>query len=386
MRIVIEYTYAICQQEGVARYTRSLVDALTQIDTEDRITLFSTERPRPDRGFPVAPNVRPVVVPIGSRAMAVMWDRIRLPVPIEVFTGLADVIHGPFLLPPSIAMRSILTVHDLSFLTHPECSVPNHAAYLSKAVPRSVNSADHIIAVSEHTARDLVELLRTPRHKISVIHLGVDPMFAPVRDPEQLGALDARYGLQHPFVLAVGTIAPRKNYPGLIAAFAQARRAPNGPRMLVISGRKGWLWDKTFEAVQIHDVADAVRFLDHVPESDLPTLYSTADVLALPSLSEGFGLPVIEAMSCGTPVVCSDGGSLPEIAGDAAIVVSVDNEAALADALMRVVGDAALRETLIARGLQRARLFTWERAARASLEVYSMVTKIGHVRAKQNGN
>jgi glycosyltransferase involved in cell wall biosynthesis len=312
MRVVIDYTSALAQVAGVGRYTRSLVDALTRVDGQSDFVLFSSERPRPPRTVPCASNVRLRVVPIGNRLMTIVWQRARLPLPLELFTGPASVLHAPdFTLPPTLGMRSIVTIHDLAFLAHPECAVPSLVAFLSAAVPRAVQAADRVVADSERTAQDLVERLGVPRAKIDVIYLGADPMFMPVRDGERLAAFDARYGLQHPLALAVGTIEPRKNYPDLIAAFASARRALDGPRMLAIAGRKGWLWDATFAAVEEHGVADAVRFLEYVPEAGLATLYSSADVLVMPSLYEGFGLPVVEAMACGTPVVCSDGGSLP---------------------------------------------------------------------------
>jgi glycosyltransferase involved in cell wall biosynthesis len=384
MHVVIDYTYAICQQEGVARYTRSLVDALAQIDTEDRITLFSTERPRLHRGFPVAPNMRPIVVPIGSRAMAVMWQRARLPVSMEAFTGPADVVHGPFLLPRSIAMRSVITIHDVAHLTIPDYVAPSNARYLKKLIHRIAKHADHVITDSACTANDLESLLGVPREKVTAVHLGVDRKFAPVRDSAQLADFDARYGMMHPLVLAIGTIEPRKRYDALVAAFAHARTSPGGPRMLAIAGPRGWRAEETVAAINTYDVADSVKLLDFVPEADLATLYSTADVLAMPARYEGFGLPTIEAMACGTPVVCSATGSLPEVTGDAAIHVNVEAEGALANALTRVLADEGLRQTLIARGLERARDYTWERAARAVLDVYRMVAKTRHVHAKRN--
>ncbi len=374
MRVTIDYTSAIAQNAGIGRYTRSLVDALARVDGETDYTLFSVERPTPTRGFPsatTAPRMRPRVFPVGNRYATIAWQRLRLPAPVELVAGGSRVFHGPdFTLPPTLGARRVVTIHDLAFLTHPELAFPKLAAYLQAVVPRTVRSAHRIIAVSQRTADDLVARLGTPPEKISVIPLGVDHAVRRVTDSARIAELEARMGLRHPFILAVSTIEPRKNYERLIAAFAQARQAPDGPQMLALAGRKGWLYDGVFAAVKRYDLGDAVNFLDFVADGDLPTLYTAADALAMPSIYEGFGIPVVEAMACGTPVVCSNGGALPEVAGDAALIVAPDDIEALASALVRIVAYPALREELRQRGLQRARLFDWDATARATAKVY----------------
>lgn len=380
MRIAIDYSPAITSPgTGIGRYTSDLTKALLQLAPEDGFTLYSCKPPSREAAFPLpaqasaASHLRTRVLPMGMNTF--LWQRVRAPLPLELFTGRADILHGTnFTLPPTAGMKRIVTVHDLSFLTHPESAAPGIAEMYSRIVPRSLASANHIIAVSQHTADDLIALLGVAREKISVIYLGVDPRFSPVREPAQLAALDACLGLQHPLVLAVSTIEPRKNFPALIAAFASARLQPGGPRMLAISGRKGWLYDETFAAAKKYAVEDVVRFLDFVPDADLATLYSTADVLAMPSIDEGFGLPAVEAMACGTPVVVSTAGALPEVVGDAGVCADVMADGALVDALVRVTADAAMREVLVARGLERARNFTWARTARGVLDVYMQVT------------
>jgi glycosyltransferase involved in cell wall biosynthesis len=242
-------------------------------------------------------------------------------------------------------------------------------------VPRSLYQADAIIAASETTAADIISRYGVARERITVITPAVDASFAPVTDRRALATINARYRLEHPLALAVGTIEPRKRYDHLIAAFARARQQPGGPRMLAIAGRRGWLYESVFQAVGEHHLADAVRFLDYVPDDDLPALYSTADVLAMSSAYEGFGMPVIEAMACGAPVVCSDGGALPEAVGEAALIVPVDDIASLADALVAVTSETTHQEAMRARGLARAAEFTWERVARQHLEVYHRVRR-----------
>lgn len=376
MRITIDYTAAITQGAGIGRYTRNLVQALARVDDADHFTLFSTERPTPTRGFPHIPRMRARVFPAGNRNMTIFWQRLQMPVPVEFFAGRADVFHGPdFILPPLLGMPAVVTIHDLAFLTNPECALPSLVRYLTSVVPRALRRASAVICVSEKTANDLHTLLGVPREKSTVIHLGVDPLFTPRANPESVAALRAKYGFATPTVLAVGTIEPRKNYERLIAAFAQAHQQTDGPRMLVIAGRPGWLYDGVFAAVEQHGLHDAVRFLDYIPDSELTTLYHAADVLAMPSIYEGFGIPMLEAMASGLPVVCSDGGSLPEVAGDAALVVPVEDVDGLAQALVRAVSDTELRATLVARGLERVKAFSWDAAARAHVRVYHETAK-----------
>lgn len=376
MRIAIDYTPAIAQSAGIGRYTRSLVDALARLDSGEEYLLLSADAPSTARPFPSATALRPHVIrlagrPIGNRRLTILWHRLRLPLPVEMLTGRADVFHGTdFALPPALGMPRVVTIYDLAFLTHPQYATPSLARYLAAVVPRSLQRADAIIATSETTAAAIVARYRVTRDRITVITPGVDASFAPVTDKQALATIDARYRLEHPLALAVGTIEPRKRYDHLIAAFAHARQQPGGPRMLAIAGRRGWLYESAYQAVEEHRVADAVRFLDYVPEDDLVALYSTADVLAMPSAYEGFGIPVIEAMACGVPVVCSDGGALPEAAGDAALIVPVDDVASLADALVAVTSEVARQEAMRTRGLARAAEYTWERVARRHLEVY----------------
>jgi glycosyltransferase involved in cell wall biosynthesis len=387
MRIAIDYTPAIAQNAGIGRYTRSLVDALARLESGDEYLLLSADAPTAARPFPSAAALRPHIIrlagrPIGSRRLTVLWHHLRLPLPVEMLPGQVDVFHGTdFALPPALGLPRVVTIHDLAFLTHPQYATVPLARYLAWVVPRSLRRADAVIAISETTADDIVARYGVARDRITVIMPGVDASFAPVIDRQALATIDARYRLEHPLALAVGTIEPRKRYDYLIAAFAQARQQPGGPRMLAIAGRRGWLYDSVFQAVEEHRVANAVRFLDYVPEDDLAALYSTADVLAMPSAYEGFGMPVIEAMACGAPVVCSDGGALPEAAGDAALIVPVDDIASLVDALVVVTSETTRQEAMRARGLARAAEFTWERVARLHLEVYHRVgrhRKHGH--------
>jgi len=274
-------------------------------------------------------------------------------------------------LPPTLpGARTVLTIHDLTFIRDPESAFPRLRRYLNRVVPRSVARAVHILADSVATKNDVVELFGTQLDKITVLYGGVDAHFAPVQEPDRLAAVRARYGIgQAPFILGIGTVQPRKNYRRLIQAFADLNPSASGLQ-LVIAGGKGWMYDQIFAEVKQLGLESWVIFPGFVDDDDLPALYSAAEMLAYPSIYEGFGLPILEAMACGTPVVTSRSSSLPELAGDAALLVEPTDVADIADAMRRLRQDADLRRRLVAQGFGQTRKFTWEKAAHQLLGVY----------------
>ncbi len=374
-RIAIDYTSAVRQTAGIGRYTRGLIGALAVADHSTQYVLFSAGRDSQPRAWP--PNFALRELPLSDRQLAVLWQRLRVPVPVEWITGQVDLYHSPdFVLPPVRRARTALTVHDLSFLRHPECSSPPLLEYLLRAVPRSVARADVLLADSENTRQDLVELLGVEEERVFVVYAGVDARFAPRTPDPQRAAVLERYGIRRPFILGLGTLQPRKNFCRLIHAYAQLRDECRVPHQLVIGGGKGWLYEDIFDAVDTLGLHGDVLLSGFVDDADLPTLYRAADAFAFPSLYEGFGIPVLEAMSCGTPVVTSTTSSLPEVAGDAALCVPPDDVGALAHALWRLLDDQELRAVLRERGLAQAGRFTWESAAEQLLRVYRHVLSL----------
>jgi glycosyltransferase involved in cell wall biosynthesis len=373
MRIGIDYTAAARQRAGIGRYTRELVKALLTLDSPHRYTLFAATGGLPREDWQAKINRLTTIsrspltvrnLPLSDDWLARLWHRLRLPLPVELITGPLDLFYSPdFVLPPTRrATRTLLTVHDLSFLHYPEAFVPTLRRYLERVVPRSVARADHVLADSEATRADLIAHLGTAPEKVDVLYSGVDPRFGPESKAGERERLEKRYGVgDQPYILSVGTVQPRKNYTRLIRAFASLR----AEAQLLIAGGKGWLYEEIFAEAEEHE---AVRLLGFVEDEDLPALYRNAALFAFPSLYEGFGLPVLEAMACGTPVVCSDASSLPEVAGNAALLVDPLDIDVLTEAMARVLGDADLRQAMIARGLQQAARFTWERAARQLLD------------------
>jgi glycosyltransferase involved in cell wall biosynthesis len=372
MRIAIDYTAAIRQSAGIGNYVRKLVDAMLEQDTSNQYTLLTSGRPTRERPFPTADNVRGRSIFIPDRYLNIIWYRWRLPLYATYFSGQVDIYHGPdFALPPiGKTLRKVVTVHDLAFLEHPEYAVPSLAAYLKKVVPEAVAAADVVCTVSQEVSRTLIEHFQTPREKLVVIPNGVSPHFRRITDPVLLGATRHKFGLKHPLVLSVGTLEPRKNHIGLIKAFYQAQKKKRGPAMLALAGAKGWLYEETQRLVEELKLEKKVRFLGRVSDLELVTLYSLADVFAFPSFVEGFGVPPLEAMACGAPIITSNTSSLPEVVGDAALLINPHNTGELSGAIMRILENKQLQEELRQKGYERVKEYSWPVSAHKMLSVY----------------
>ena len=371
MKIGIDYTSALKQSGGIGRYTRGLVTALAQLDSQNQYKLLVTpDAPRDDlQGFRTNPNFSHRTYPLPERWMTIGWHRFYLPIPVEWFSGPGDLFHSPnFILPPTSQAKTLLTVHDLSFIRHPQGAVNSLRRWLEKVVPRSLARADHILADSRSTKQDLIEIFDIDSELITVVGAGVEERFRPVKDQATLEVVRQRHHLPQNFILSLGTLEPRKNFSGLIKAYNQA--PVRETHHLVIAGGKGWLYEDIYAAAQASPIADRIHLIGFVADDDLPALYSLADIFAYPSHYEGFGIPVIEAMACGTPVVCANNSCLPEVAGEAALQITASDTLALAEALQRLATDRSLRQQAVDRGFQQVRKFSWTAAAQRLLDVY----------------
>ncbi len=363
---------------GTETYSLYLIRSLLAQKTAHQFRLYFNQAPPPGL-FPPAADQRVI-------SFARLWTHVRLS--REMLSAPPDVLFVPsHVLPLVHPQRSVVTLHDLGYLYYPEAHTLFQNVYLRWSTRFNARSASLVLADSEATRNDLLSCFGISDDRVVVVHPGRDEALEPLRDQLSLEAVHDRYGLSAPYFLYVGTLHPRKNLVRLVDAFAElAARLQELPSSagggevgagaapeLVLAGAKGWLYKEIFDRVRRLGLEDRVRFTGYVPDADLPALLSGATAFVFPSLYEGFGFPVLEAMACGTPVLCSNVSSLPEVAGDAALQVDPRDTEGWVVAMHRVLTDEGLRATLVERGLKQVRKFSWQRCASQVLEVLEQV-------------
>ena len=369
MRIGIDTHAAEQDGTGNGSYVRGLVRALCALGGDEEYVLYAID-PR-----------HPFYATLESRtsfAVRRLWPspavlRIPLSLALASYRDRLDVLHVQYVGPPWHRGARVLTLHDLAFLHVRESFSRGQRWRLRWLVPPNARRAAAVIAGSEFSRRDIETTYEIPPDRIAVIPDAPDSRFRPVRDGAVLAALRRRLGICDRYVLSVGRLNPRKNLIGLVRAFERIRPRLEGPAQLVIAGRRDFGTDQLDRMIAASPCRADVLRVGYVSDDDLPALYSGAAVFAFPSLAEGFGLPPLEAMACGTPVVCSSAASLPEVVGDAAMLVRPGDVEELAEALWCVLAEPELRARLAGRGLEHAARFTWEAAARRTREVYRRV-------------
>ncbi len=397
--IYIDASPAVHHKAGLGRYTEELIGALTADPARrgDYVAFYhDATTAKPSQRIESLARITTSQAPYPWRLRALLAQLLNLSQDqLLLSTSAAGSAQSPIvnrqskiqnlfhatehLLPRFKRMRTVFTLHDLIFRFFPQHHLPRNRIYLMLAMPLFLHRSDRIICVSEQTRRDAQRLYHVPDAKLRVIYEGVDLRFHRVTDPAALNRARERYQLPERFILAVGTIEPRKNLSTLFEAYATLLQAGDAPSSivngqssigLVVAGKQGWLVESTLQAVRARGLEGKVQFTGYVADEDLPALYTLAKVFAFPSVYEGFGLPPLEALACGTPVVCSNASSLPEVMGDAGLLVSPTDAQAWMLALGRALTDASLRRDLAKRGPRQAARFTWADAARRTRAVY----------------
>jgi glycosyltransferase involved in cell wall biosynthesis len=370
VRIAFDGTPLQPPRTGVAAYAELLLTHLAAGAPAHQIDVFSHR--------PIGVSLR---LPAHVRVQAGRWPWtgrtiwLQTMAPSMVRRLAPDVVHFTTAVAPllGIEIPVVLTVHDMSMTWRPQLHPPRRRLVARRLAERAIRRADAIVTHSEHGRRDILRLSGVPAHRVHVIPAAAAPEFRPVEDTARTEAVRTRYGLAGRIILCVGTIEPRKNLVRLAEAFARLRRTGRSDHQLVIVGPAGWQARRIRGQIDALRLGGAIRFTGVVPPEDLPLLYTLAEIVVFPSLYEGFGLPVAEAMACGRPVVASSGSAVTELVDTAAELVDPSSVDAIAAGLLRVTRDADWRHELAARALVRARAFSWEQTARRTLAVYEQV-------------
>ncbi len=373
----------IAQRTGTETYSLHLIRALLQLGSGHRFRLYINGRA--NLSSPYAALVRGrtnlsssyTEVEIRAIPFPRLWTHLRLSA--EMALKPPDVLFVPaHVIPLLHPAASVVTVHDLGYLHYPESHRAWDRRYLDWSTRWSARQAAAVLVDSAATGRDLAQAYSISPAKIHVVYLGRDEGLRRVDDPDLLARTRARYNLGERYLLYVGTLQPRKNLVRVVEAFARLAGRPElAGVQLVLAGKKGWSYDALFARVSQLGLDGRVTFPGYVPDADLPALLSGALAFVYPSLYEGFGIPVLEAGACGVPVITSNTSSLPEVAGDAAILVDPHDVDAIAEAMYRIITDEGLRAELAQRGLENVKRFSWEKCARETLAVLEQVGREG---------
>jgi len=350
---------------GNETYASKLIEALAEVDTQNRYTLYVTKQEAIDRYTHRWPNV-------SVRKTLPHTPLIRIPLTLaaELRRRPVDILHVQYTAPPLAPCETVVMIHDLSFEHLPETFKRRSWMQMRLTVRRTARSASHVVTDSEYSRQDILRTYRLPPERVTTTPLAASSRFKPTDDRRVL----EKYGIEGNYILAVGSIQPRKNIARLIRAYTLmlSQHRDSTPK-LVIAGKYAWLFEDTIRAAAVSSANDKILFTGYVPESDLAALYTGALCFAYPSFFEGFGIPLLEAMRCGTPTITSDRTCFPEVVGDASLIIDPFDEQSIADGLWRMISDVALREQLRSRGFAQSSLFDWRQTARLTLDVYEQV-------------
>lgn len=371
MRVGIDAQVLLEPSAGITYYTQGILTEILKQDSENHydLFLFRLFPKSPARMFENSANLSYRYQRFFPYKLFYKFHKWGIGIPLEIFFGRHDLYFFPnFVAYPHRVGKNVVVVHDLTFERVPQYVDRKNVDFLKKFVPPSVAQADHVIVNSKFTRDDLIGTYRVPANKVTVVHPGIDPKFFFPRSEKERVAVTRKYGIKKPFLLYLGTLEPRKNVPAVVRAYAalMGRKDFN----LVLAGKTGWMSEEIFRTVEDLGLREDVIFTGYVPDEDRPRLLSAAEVFVYPSFFEGFGMPVVEAQACGTPVITSNTTALPEAAGGAAILVDPEKVEEIAAALEQLTSSSSSREKFRKAGILNSRRFRWRESARKVIEIF----------------
>jgi len=372
MRIAINGLFLNDQKTGGGRYLSDLIENLQPLGLNDQYfailnkTFYS-------KNFIKNPLVK--ITHGGNlskfRPTRIIWENLILPKVID--KNAIDLLHAAgFTLPPKIRCKTIITIFDMTFFTMPEVHQKRKIAYFTSIMPSTLKKANMIIAISEQTKKDIIKVLNIPEKKIKTIYLGLNKNFKHIDDLKLINNIKKKYGLKDRYILFVGTIEPRKNISNLVRAY-YALKKKGMEHQLVIVGKLGWNYKEIFNLISRFNITNDIKFTNYILDEDMPFIYNGADAFVYPSLYEGFGIPILEAMACGTPVITSNVSSMPEVTKDAAILVDPNSVEEICSSIKNVLSNTELATLMKEKGIKRASFFDNKKMAAQTTELYKNI-------------
>lgn len=371
MRIGIDATALPSKPVGAGTYTIQLIRALAALETEHEFVIFAHRDKRVLIDVPPKPGLSWVLVPDKSPPRRLVWEQTLFP--RLVHKSGVQLLHSlHYTQPFFLSCSSVVTFHDMTYFIYPQLHTRSKRIFFPIAIRLSAKRANALIASSENTRQDAIRLVNIPNQKISTVRLGIDEHFTKISNPAVLEETRRKYNLPDEFILFVGAVEPRKDLPNLLKALSKLISQGSSTH-LVIVGRLGWMYEEVFRQVEILGLGQYVHFTGYIPDKDLPIVYNLAQLFVYPSIYEGVGIPPLEAMACGTPVITTNVSSIPEYVNDACILVPPKDTQALSQAIYNTLKDTDLQYHLAQKGPKRSAHFTWKRTAQETVEIYQRI-------------
>ena len=371
MHIGFDISALSLPKSGVGHYQVNLLNALLKIDKENFYNLYAFNFRNRNRFKKLqfqSENYKINTIPIPQRLITAWWLMANFP-SLESVVGECDVYHiSEICMQPTKKAKTVAFIHDLTTILYPDSHVKSNV-FLHNRRFKNIHKADVILTNSEYTKKDIIKHLKVKPDKIFVTHLGADECFKPIVPSDTKPVLE-KYSIKKPYILFTGNLEPRQNVTSLVKAFNKLKKEHQIPHQLVLAGGKGWLYDDLLKEIELSNYKEDIKQIGYVDDADLPALMNGTQVFVYPSFYEGFGLPILEAMQCGTPVITSSTSSMPEVGGEACLYIDPNSADELSDKIYKVISDENLQEDLSKKGVEQAKNFSWEKCARETLKIY----------------